>query len=397
MMTEQENREFDIMLKSILENGTEEVPPRLWEDISVRVDAARRRKAVLTWIRRGGITAAAAAAVLIAVILNVKPSVQQVSDDARTAEALIDVVREDNNTEFHEDSATGHDNLLAMAAPTVKTINAAKEKVVKAQEGHPAQSPAAASSSSEEDGHIGDGTPVQSPENAIVEDFASEQGFFSDSDSQDRRTGIATAVELSGLATGNTISASSARTAIPWKGQATVRDRISETGESTYSIPVSVGVGVKIIFTPRWALGVGVNYSILGRKFAGTYTDDNGIRTSFSDIRNTLHYIGIPLNAYFSIISKDFVDFYAYAGGCVEKCVSNTFKMTDPVITYKEDVPGVQLSANIGIGAEFIVAKRLGIFIDPSIRYYFDNGQPKSIRTLQPLSFGVEAGLRVRL
>jgi hypothetical protein len=57
----------------------------------------------------------------------------------------------------------------------------------------------------------------------------------------------------------------------------------------------------------------------------------------------------------------------------------------------------MQLSANIGMGAEFMVGKHLGIYIDPSLRYYFDNDQPKSIRTAQPLMFGFEMGLRARL
>jgi RNA polymerase sigma-70 factor (ECF subfamily) len=57
----------------------------------------------------------------------------------------------------------------------------------------------------------------------------------------------------------------------------------------------------------------------------------------------------------------------------------------------------VQLSANLGIGAEFKLGQHLGLYVDPSLRYYFDNGQPKSIRTSQPLMLGFEMGLRVNL
>ena len=46
---------------------------------------------------------------------------------------------------------------------------------------------------------------------------------------------------------------------------------------------------------------------------------------------------------------------------------------------------------------KFLVGNFLGIYIDPSLRYYFDNNQPKSIRTAQPLMFGFEMGLRARL
>ena len=47
---------------------------------------------------------------------------------------------------------------------------------------------------------------------------------------------------------------------------------------------------------------------------------------------------------------------------------------------------------------EFIIADTFGIFIDPSLRYYFPNeSQPQSIRTAQPLMFGLEMGLRIHL
>ena len=54
-------------------------------------------------------------------------------------------------------------------------------------------------------------------------------------------------------------------------------------------------------------------------------------------------------------------------------------------------------SVNLGIGVEFLLGDYLGLYIDPSLRYYFDNGQPKSIRTDQPLMLGFEMGLRVKL
>ena len=69
----------------------------------------------------------------------------------------------------------------------------------------------------------------------------------------------------------------------------------------------------------------------------------------------------------------------------------------DTDITHTEKVKGMQLSSNLGMGVEFFVGKHLGIYLDPSLRYYFDNNQPKSIRTAQPLMFGFEMGFRARL
>lgn len=409
MMTEQENREFDIMLKSILENATEEVPPQLWEGISAKVEAGQKRKALLLWLRRAG-TAAAAAAVLIAVILSIRPSGSPVTEsENRIAEAPIEVI-----TEEHPAIAQSLDSPISNEAKTGKNASYSGHHPVYSQVAGQEQGQAVATG--ETDAGINQDisraeAPATEPQTVIVQEteetpvctIPEENSEFDDYDifscleEDNEMEKVTTAVELSGLAAGNTANASNRPGSIPWKGQSSVRDRISETGESTFAIPVSLGIGVKIMFTPRWALGTGVSYSILNRTFPGTYIDENGQSQSFSDIRNTQHYIGIPINAYFSIISKDFVDFYAYAGGSVEKCVSNKFRMLGTPTTYSEKVPGVQLSANIGLGAEFIVAKRLGIFIDPSLRYYFRCEQPKSIRTQQPLTFGVQAGLRVRL
>ena len=158
---------------------------------------------------------------------------------------------------------------------------------------------------------------------------------------------------------------------------------------------------VKFDLNERWALGVGVNYSYLSRKFYGTYTkaDENGVQISStaSDIRNSQHFIGIPVNAYCNIVNNKHVNLYAYAGGTVEKCVSDKYEVLSTSIVHTENPKGVQLSANIGLGVEFRLGQHLGLYVDPSLRYYFDNGQPKSIRTAQPLMLGFEMGLRVSL
>ena len=68
-----------------------------------------------------------------------------------------------------------------------------------------------------------------------------------------------------------------------------------------------------------------------------------------------------------------------------------------PGINHREAVKGVQLSANAGIGVEFLLGKHVGIYLDPSLRYYFSCRQPQSIRTAQPLMLGFEAGVRFNL
>ena len=213
-----------------------------------------------------------------------------------------------------------------------------------------------------------------------------------------------TSLTLSGLTGTNSAQNSARRNLIkrPSISKAPAKTGIKETStNSTYGIPLSFGAGVKFDFTPKWSLGVGVNYSLLSRKFYGEYqkVDASGIieSSTSSDITNTQHYIGIPVNAFYNIVNSKSVNFYAYAGGAVEKCIADKYALANTSITHKEVPAGVQWSANVGIGAEFMIGNHLGLYIDPSLRYYFDNGQPKSIRTAQPFMLGFEMGLRVRL
>ena len=91
------------------------------------------------------------------------------------------------------------------------------------------------------------------------------------------------------------------------------------------------------------------------------------------------------------------MNFYAYAGGAVEKCLYDKYTILSNSIVHKEVAKGVQLSANIGVGVEFMLGEHLGLYLDPSLRYYFDCNQPKSIRTSQPLMLGFELGFRFNL
>jgi hypothetical protein len=122
---------------------------------------------------------------------------------------------------------------------------------------------------------------------------------------------------------------------------------ITETGPSDYSIPVTLGAGVKFSLTEKWALGAGLSYTIAGREFAGIYTKiksgSEPFRESFSKIRNTQNYIGLNINAYYSFININWLDFYAYGGFGADKCISNHFQMFDKTnkYTYKDNTKQV--------------------------------------------------------
>ena len=173
---------------------------------------------------------------------------------------------------------------------------------------------------------------------------------------------------------------------------------VEDGNSDRFDLPLSFGVGVKYSITKWLGIGVGVNYTLLGKKTSGTYYTEDGWSYSM-DMKNTQHYIGIPVDVFFSVFRNRWWDTYATIGGCVEKCISCKYTgfHEGTQLSYSPKVNGVQTSVKVGLGVEFSPLSFMGIYIDPSLRYYFDNGQPRSIRTAQPLAFGVEAGLRFRL
>ena len=391
--------DFDSRLKSIFDGAEEEVPAHVWEAVSSRLDAAAapaRRRVIPVWFGAAASVAAAAAVVLGLFFAGIFDPAPGVSDQDNF---LVEVIHEEHPEPYipaeeipYETpvSGTGYLALASEAAPEM-----------------PSDSPETEEQSEDYGTESDDSRPAEIPSGRKIQEITGEARSERTVDpfAYEEKTvsGIKTAVTLNSTASG--ISKSGTAPAMNGPMKAAARQPlkpINEKGGSTYGIPVSFGIGAKIIFTPRWALGAGLDYTLLTRTFKGTYVtfDDGGEPvdiTSSDKIRNSLSYVGIPVNVYFSIINNRKIDFYAYAGGSAEKCVDNRYRIA-PQLTYNEKVSGFQFSAAAGIGVEFIFADMLGLYLDPGVRYYFKNDkQPKSIRTQHPLSFGCEIGLRVRL
>ncbi len=401
-MSEKNNiNDFDLMMKSILDEAQEAVPERVWEGVSAGLDKAAHRKTVVLRWRRAAIGAAAAAAVVAGVFLSYDNGHELVPKS--TGGEMIAVVEQEaveNESETLMASADLKSDETA-AAEKAHTPEIIEETII------PESAPEAVEVTEIiENETVENESPVS--ENIITneeEPASEEKEYFPENwgeEEKSKRRRISFVV--SGIAgTNNALSQN--RVSPMMRPQATPAPKksgIEETSvKSSYGIPLSFGAGVKIGLSPRWSIGTGLHYTFLSRQFYGKYTNvspEGAIEgMTSSDIVNRQHYIGIPVNVFYDIISNDKISFYAYAGGAVEKCVLDSYSLLETSISHKEKVGGVQLSADSGIGVEFMLGRHLGLYIDPSVRYYFKNDQPKSIRTVQPLMLGFELGLRARL
>lgn len=409
-----DDNNIDKMMKSILDNAQEEVPAHVWEGVSAGLDKAAKRKAVVIWWRRAAMGAAAAAVIIFGLMFTRGGGQTSQSSDPRN-DNFIAVIDQPGSTDTTmTEEITPPENVLMAEAYIPKASHPAgyrPSSVVDAQE-------TVDVAGMEEVPNVEEVRNVKEDRNekeddkksaeavtAISETYRpSEPTRFEEWEEEAPARKRRTSLVLSGI-TGTNSAQNMGRANLmkrPSLNSGPATTGVTETStNTTYGIPVSVGAGVKFDLNERWALGVGVNYSYLSRKFYGTYTkaDENGveINSTASDIRNSQHFVGIPVNAYCNIVNNKHVNLYAYAGGTVEKCVSDKYEVLSTSIVHTEKPEGVQLSANIGLGVEFRLGQHLGLYVDPSLRYYFDNGQPKSIRTAQPLMLGFEMGLRVNL
>lgn len=171
-------------------------------------------------------------------------------------------------------------------------------------------------------------------------------------------------------------------------------ESIERISEVDYAIPLNVGVQAQMQIAKGLSLGVGLNYSMLKSRYEGL------LNKRYYDVNQTLHYIGVPVNLYVSLMDRKNFYLYANVGGTIEKGVRASYKLTNyegEVRRFRENIEGVQYSINGGFGLEYRFVKRFGIYLEPNVAYYFDSDIPASIRTAQPLQVKVDIGLRFHL
>ena len=160
--------------------------------------------------------------------------------------------------------------------------------------------------------------------------------------------------------------------------------------------PFSVGLGVKWNFAPRWAIGTGVNYLNISRSFAADFADNGYVLTQVP-VDNMQHWIGVPVNFYFDIVRSPRWRVHVLAGGEMDYLLANNFTIhgNKPIPWQKKDT-SFQWSAGIGAGAEYMITPRLGIYLNPTARYYFTRVSGADINGLpvHPVRFMMEGGLR---
>lgn len=164
-----------------------------------------------------------------------------------------------------------------------------------------------------------------------------------------------------------------------------------------HRFPVRAGVTVSYSLSDRFAVESGLSYTNL------TSDIREGSENHYYAGQQRLHYIGMPLNLKYRILSWRRLDVYASSGILVEKCVSAKIDK-EYVISHqgvgrgKEDIRDkpLQLSVGCAAGVQYNLVNLLGVYVEPGMNYYFNDGSPlQTIYKEKPLNFNFNIGLRL--
>lgn len=146
--------------------------------------------------------------------------------------------------------------------------------------------------------------------------------------------------------------------------------------------PLSFGFSVRKNLPKGFSVETGLTYTYLASDV--TYDD------SSEKFSQKLHYLGIPVRANWNFVDSKSFTMYVSAGGAVEKCIYGK------IGSESETVKPVQVSVMGAVGAQYNVSSRVGIYVEPGVSYFFDDGSlVQTIRKENPCNFTLQAGIRL--
>lgn len=386
-MLEDHSYDFDRQVRSLLEDAEVKAPGRVWRSVAGRLDAAGAAPAAGGWWRWAGAGLAFAAALVAGVFVFRGPGMKPAEQNLIAVRVL-----EDNSAPVFESIPSPAQIKGPAARHTAAPFSEQSEgiSVMEAAQPQHAQEPEKVREAQNPTGsdEVSDGSAARMLAQLGWED---EHGLKNAPKS----------VILGGTLGGNESHFNPGRDHRSFMSYGTAahsQTAVEETSTSAYGIPVSFGAGIRFQLAPRFSLGTGVTYSLLGRKFDGVYTEVKDgliVRSETGEVSHKMQYLGIPVNAYYDFVQSKLIDLYAYAGGSMEFCVSNRYLIRD--VVFKDPVRNLQFSLGAGLGLQFKFSEAFGIYFDPGVRYFFRCDQPKSVRTDKPFTVNLEAGLRFNL
>lgn len=146
--------------------------------------------------------------------------------------------------------------------------------------------------------------------------------------------------------------------------------------EEKHHLPVSLGLSVHYELNSSLSLLTGVSYTYLYSEFSIPL---------YPNIRKTqkLHYLGVPVGLSYQLWKANGFSLYLSGAVQLEKCLNEKLW---------------QWSVSAAAGAEYNITPLFGIYFEPSLGYYFNDGTSfRHYYKEHPLAPSFEFGLRLHL
>ena len=419
-------------LRDRMADYREPAPEDLWNDIARELDRASVPAApvVPLWVRRAAVAAMLALALALGYM--------RLSRDAAPApDLLLDLLAEVTGAEATGSDAAGADmadeSALAVAAHDVPKVGISGKRVAAPARGkvqtqtETAESVLAAKR---------DGTPaatfaesadealsaLRSGENEVAESSVGNSAESRAETAAEARNGYAATggrriptadsghsakrtaggergrltadVYLSGLAAGasdsqHSVSGAMMVSADRYRSEAGMVDPLDDPltvvmlynrnapvdTEIRHRQPLRFGFSLRCMITPAIGVESGLTYTLLRSDIS------SGGAECYYDEDRTLHYMGIPVNLVWNAWSGKRLTFYLSGGASVEKCVSGRAETRyvlrgrgESTERRSMEIKPLQWSVAAAAGLQYNLSPRTGLYVEPGIGYYFDNG-----------------------
>ena len=164
-----------------------------------------------------------------------------------------------------------------------------------------------------------------------------------------------------------------------------------------HQLPVTIQLMLSRPLSKRLSFETGLSYTKLSS------TIKTGSSEAYIQERQRLHYLGIPFRLGWQWYSKAHLSLYSSAGVMLElpiRGITDINHIDNGISTYHSEaslsVP-CQFSTTLGIGLQYDFTPHLGLYLEPSLQYFFDDSSDlKTYRTEHPFSIALPLGIRFR-
>ena len=172
----------------------------------------------------------------------------------------------------------------------------------------------------------------------------------------------------------------------PMLEYANLLSKVPRKIEEKHHRPVALGLQVGVRVAPRVTLTTGVVYTKATSDF----------RSDDFEATQTLHYVGVPLGINYEVWGTRRLHTYVAVGGEGDVNVANKTERNGEDVDAQKD--RMQWSSNASVGLQYDIAKEIGLYVEPGVKYYFDNGSDiKNTFKDKKLNFSFQLGLRWNL